>query len=464
MNKYLILFSMLLTQVAPAQFNAQNITLLSQYDDVTIPAEPNLDIRYNGIWGWDDGNGHEYACIGASNGVHIIEVTNSAAPQFRAFIPGCVTNSIWRELKTYDKYLFMVSDDAGANCLQIADLSYLPDSVHIVHQSDSIIKTSHTIFVNKNRLYCGGVRGSSLGSGLASMVVFDISNPAAPVLLRKLSDDYPAISYVHDMYVRNDTVYASAAYQGMHIYLFDTLTNTFNQLASFTTYPASGYNHSSALSADGKTLIFADEVPTGLPLKSVDISDLQNITWLTNFRSTPASTATPHNPFMKYGHYIIVGYYQDGVQIFDVSNPSFPIRTGFFDTNPSDGAGLANPNYTGCWGVYVDLPSGNILASDMQNGLFVLNANTALGQTETQTKFINVYPNPASNVLTLNTKAFRNPSIKVYDALCNLMPIEFHKFDNNQSSAKVSGLTPGIYVVVISDQNGSATSRFQIVH
>ncbi|HQV01464.1 MAG TPA: choice-of-anchor B family protein, partial [Bacteroidia bacterium] len=356
MKTHLLSALVLFTQLLHAQFNSQNITMLSNYDDSTIAAEPALGIRYNGIWGWSDGNGHEYACIGASNGVHIIEVTNPTTPQLRAFIPGCVTNAIWRELKTYSHYLYMVSDDGGPNCFQIADLSYLPDSVHIVHQADTIIRTSHTIFVDKNRLYCGGVRGGVFSTIPAAMAVFDISNPATPVLLRKLSDDYPGISYVHDMYVRNDTVYASAAYQGMHIYRFDTLTNTFNQIASLTQYPASGYNHSSAITGDGNTLIFADEVPTGLPLKSVDISDFQNVTWKTNFTSTLTSTATPHNPFMKYNHYCIVGYYQDGVQIFDVSNASMPIRTGFFDTNPTDGAGLPNPNYSGCWGVYVDLP------------------------------------------------------------------------------------------------------------
>ncbi|HEY6437115.1 MAG TPA: hypothetical protein VIY47_11045, partial [Ignavibacteriaceae bacterium] len=174
-------------QFAQAQYSSQNISLLSNFDDVTVPAEPGYGIRYNGIWGWADGAGKEYACIGASNGVYIVEVTNPATPMQRDFIPGCVVNCIWRELKTYNNYLYMVSDDFGPNCLQIADLSYLPDSVHIVHQSDQILTQSHTIFIDGNKLYCGAPTGNAVGGATEQMAVFSLANPASPLLLRKLS-------------------------------------------------------------------------------------------------------------------------------------------------------------------------------------------------------------------------------------------------------------------------------------
>ena len=54
--------------------------------------------------------------------------------------------------------------------------------------------------------------------------------------------------------------------------------------------------------------------------------------------------------------------------ITDISHPNNPIEVGHYDTYPQ---GSGNGFY-GCWGVYPYLPSGNILASDMQNGLFVL--------------------------------------------------------------------------------------------
>ena len=49
------------------------------------------------------------------------------------------------------------------------------------------------------------------------------------------------------------------------------------------------------------------------------------------------------------------------------SNPAAPDLVRFYDTYP-----LPNGSqYRGAWGVYPFLPSGNILLSDMQTGLYV---------------------------------------------------------------------------------------------
>ena len=63
-------------------------------------------------------------------------------------------------------------------------------------------------------------------------------------------------------------------------------------------------------------------------------------------------------------------------------------------------------SYRGAWGVYPFLPSGNILVSDMQSGLFVfappINDTTTLEEKE---KLI-IYPNPCQdqiNIITDNT-------------------------------------------------------------
>ena len=453
----LILIIACLPLLSYSQFPSQNITMLSQFDDITVMPEPVYSIRYNGVWGWHDGNGKEYAIIGATNGVYIVEVTNPAAPVQRDFVPGCVTGCIWRELKTYNNYLYMVSDDGGPNCLQIADLSYLPDSVHIVHQSSQILTRSHTIFVDGNKLYCGIPTGNAVG-GTEQMAVFSLANPANPVLLRKLSDDYPSIDYIHDMYVRNDTVYASASFDGLHIYTFNA-NNTFTEINSITTYPFSGYNHSSALTDDSQTLIFCDEVPTGLPLKAYDISNILNPVFKSTFTSTASTTATPHNPFMMNDHYCVVAYYQDGIQIFDVSNPASVVRTGFFDTNPNNCPACPNPSYSGCWGAYTELPSGNILASDMQNGLFILNANAALGVSNptVTTNSINVFPNPAHDLLHINLSLTReeNLQLEIFDLMGKMV---FSKQEqvlagSHTLDCNIENLSKGIYVLKV---NGSA--------
>ena len=92
---------------------------------------------------------------------------------------------------------------------------------------------------------------------------------------------------------------------------------------------------------------------------------------LVKVSSAPNPGAIAHNPFIK-DCLAIISYYHEGVQIYDVSNPATPIRVGYFDTDTTIGNGNYSPNYRGCWGVYPFLPSGNIIAADRKNGLFVL--------------------------------------------------------------------------------------------
>ena len=66
-----------------------------------------------------------------------------------------------------------------------------------------------------------------------------------------------------------------------------------------------------------------------------------------------------------------MSYYGDGVKVVDVSNPLIPVEVGWYDTFPQ-GAGSG---FMGCWGVYPYFASGNIISSDLTNGLHVLNFN-----------------------------------------------------------------------------------------
>lgn len=380
-------------------YPSQNISLLSNWFDSTVVSEPQHGIKYNGVFGWSHPvDGREYAIIGSTAGTYFIEVTNPAQPVMRDYVPGRRDSCVWREIQTYKNFCYMVSDDALPNSFQIVDLLPLPDSVHVVHDSTNIMSRCHTIFVDGDKLY-GGIPKGPFGS--SSMAVFSLkNNPESPFLLRRLEEDYTGMDATHDMFVRNDTIYASMSNSGFFVFRFDTLLNKFNMLGSLTTYPFEGYNHSSSLTENGSISIMCDEVPAGLMVKAVDVSDFSDITVSSSFQSNAG--ATPHNPYVVGNDRVVIAYYQDGVQIYDISNPSIPVRSGYFDTRPEigDNNGYPGDPYQGCWGAYTKLPSGNLLASDMQNGLFVLNASVALGTNPSKisSRFLSesfqIFPNP----------------------------------------------------------------------
>ena len=63
--------------------------------------------------------------------------------------------------------------------------------------------------------------------------------------------------------------------------------------------------------------------------------------------------------------------YERGLTVLDITDPATPAEVGFFDTyTPSN-----NASFNGAWGVYPFLPSGNILVSDINSGLYILKDN-----------------------------------------------------------------------------------------
>ncbi|CAN5420637.1 hypothetical protein BH10BAC1_BH10BAC1_15180 [soil metagenome] len=457
----LFIFAILTSIQLHAQYSSQNISLLGHWWNPAQPPEPSYGIKYNSVWGWVDtaDSNREYAILGSGLGTHIIDVSNPSSPIEVDFVPGRRSSVIWREYKTYGKYLYAVSDDVAPNSLQIMDLSYLPDSVKVVYDDNALFERSHTIYIDGDKLYGGSVTLAS-GAGYHQMAIYSLANPEAPTFLHSLITDYPSCGVAHDMLVRNDTVYASMGYAGFFIYTYNPGTNTFTELNSLVSYPDNGYNHSSTMTPDGKTLVFCDEVPANKSVHVVDLTDVFNLNIPSMFKSNEGATA--HNPYMYGSDRVVIAYYQDGLQIFDISNTALPTRTGYFDTDTLHGLNDNYPTtdtYHGAWGAYVDLPSGNILVGDMQNGLYILDASLALGIRENNigNNNISVFPNPASNYFSISLKF-----PKEEDVLFELFDVSGRKIFSKKETIGAGNTTKtvhldqyekGMYVLKISGKN-----------
>jgi len=454
--KKLLLFAWL---SLPALFQAQTYSSLNM--TLSAVSNPQSTIfndispgqKYSGVWGWyQSSKNREYAIVGSVTGTYFIDVTIPTAPVVCDYVAGQCT-SVWREIQTYQNYAYVVSDGYSPNSLQIIDLKYLPDSVHVKYDNNAYFENSHTVYIDGNKMYCGGVTYSN--SAYSSMNVYSLATPTAPVLLRSLDQDYPAISAVHDMFVRNDTSFVSAGYQGLHVFKL-TGSNTFTALGSLTTYAQSGYNHSSYLTPDGQNLFFCDEVPAALSIKSASVSNLGNISVSANFKPNNNADFVAHNPYIKE-KWLFVSCYQDGIQLYDIANPTAPQLYGHFDTYPqggvSNGNNYGSTSYMGNWGAYVFLPSGLILAGDMQNGLFILKTNIALENKENSagTLQVGVYPNPVSERLyfSVNTVTPARFQVNIVNMLGeNVLATE----TNCKEGLDVSSLSAGVYLLTLNSQ------------
>ncbi len=339
-------------------------------------AQLNLTLRSNlpypvalaNIWGYVDTLGNEYALVGTASGISIVNVTNPDSPVEMFTVPGATSE--WREIRTKGKYAFVTTEN-GTSGLQIVDLSNLPASINSHYWSPTIngtqLKTIHALQVDGNYLY---LYGSNIpgGSGHGHSLFIDVTNPWTPSYVGQYI--YPGggnSSYVHDGYVRNDTMYEGHIYNGffavvdVHDHANPHLLATQNTPGSFT--------HNTWLSDDSKTLFTTDEVANSF-LTSYDLTDLANITEKDRIQSNPGSQVIVHNTHV-INDYCVTSWYKDGVLIVDGHRPENLVIVANYDTYA---AGVGN-GFNGDWGAYPYLPSGNLLVSDIDNGLFVFTPN-----------------------------------------------------------------------------------------
>ena len=131
----------------------------------------------------------------------------------------------------------------------------------------------------------------------------------------------------------------------------------------------------------------------------------------TTFLSGVDSNSMAHNLIIK-DNYVYVSHYHDGLWIWDISNPSNPVVIGNYNTYLPDD----HDSYRGAWGVYPLLPSGNILISDMQSGLFVLSPpeiqNSNISELD---KEISVFPNPFNDEINIHINNQSECTAYIYD-------------------------------------------------
>ncbi|MDZ4668305.1 MAG: choice-of-anchor B family protein [bacterium] len=431
-----------------AQPISSGVSLLGKWNNPNLP-------RLNGYQIWNDLTTYydsikvrEYVVAGSTDSIYFLDVTDPKNIKLCDVEDGVARNVVNRDYECFSHYAYCVSDNGGKGSMQVFDLQYLPDSVHKVYDSDSMSYNTHSIFIEakSKRMYLCVNRLKS--GGIAAMDVVSLDNPEHPFWIGRLQvptfgDGAPAFRNVHEVYVRNDTAYCSVEYQGLWIFDLRDLKKQ-RLITTIRSYPENGYNHSSSLDASGKNIMFTDEVPGGLSIKIFSIKDIYNPILLSQFRSNPGATA--HNAHW-IGSFAYVSYYHDGFYIFDINDPSAPSIAGYYHTSPWPPENYEG--YKGCWGIDTKLPSGNVVASDMGEGFFVLRVDSMLtGLSKKLSKeLVQTKPNPFCEKLIIeHLPLIKEPIVlTIYDVKGELVLQK--NIWGPTFEAETSGLNQGMYFV-----------------
>lgn len=343
MKKVILLLVILIATSAFAQKN------LSFLGNLTYGS-----IELSDIWGYVDTAGNEYALVGLQTGVSIVDVSNPAVPNELFFVPGPFSD--WRDIKIWSTYAYITNEKSGG--LQIIDLSNLPSSIVDTFWNDTIgLNTAHNLYIDENGF--AYIFGSNVSGGGA--LILDLTSPLNPVYMGNYG-----VNYVHDGFVRGDTLWSAEINAGMFGVV--DVSNKSSPTVLATQSTPNAFAHNTWPSDDG-TVLFTTDERSGAYIAAYDVSTLGNITELDRYRTPKLTNVIPHNVFFL-NNYLVNSYYTEGVTMVDATKPDNLVEIGYYDTSPYSGNG-----YLGAWGVYPYLPSGNIIVSDIDDGLFILSPN-----------------------------------------------------------------------------------------
>ena len=363
----------------PATYSGNgNVTLLGQLNP-RAPFTSHSDNSstgqsYLGIWGYASA-GREYALLTHSQGLSITEVTDPANPGEIQFIPSA-GGRIQRDIDTYldpvsGKTYAYFGGQEGANLYSI-DLSYLPGTI----PASGIVDLGRTNWTHTLQVADGLLFVNSAGSSLGCRIFDAQANPANPPLLAQSWSG--SDRDCHDSFTRDNILYSADGYSTRWriVDIAGIRGGSAPTLLGETAMKSGVYAHSNWLSDDSQYMYSFEEFNIE-DITVFDVSDPANPVNVETFQwSGDATGNSPvHNGQVK-GDLLHVAYYEAGYRVFDISDPANPVEVGMYETwRDPDGDGAFNKSITGiengAWNVYTDLPSGDVLVSDTQSGLFI---------------------------------------------------------------------------------------------
>ncbi|MGE3545727.1 MAG: hypothetical protein AB7L28_17450, partial [Kofleriaceae bacterium] len=79
---------------------------------------------------------------------------------------------------------------------------------------------------------------------------------------------------------------------------------------------------------------------------------------------------------MAFGNRAYVSYYQDGVRVFDLSDPTKPALIGYYNSWDPQSDAVSNDFFEGAVGIDVDFARDLIFVADAPRGLIILRDET----------------------------------------------------------------------------------------
>ncbi len=355
-----------------ASFESKNVSLRAW---IPLNQFPNgaAQTSAGDCWGYVSPSGREYAIIGIRAGTAFVEITNPSSPVQVGYVAG--PSSLWKDVTIIGHYAYTCSE--GGQGIQVIDLAQIDSGVvtHVRNVGANGHSSTHTLLSNPDSGYLYAV-GCNIANG--GVVVYNANvDPSNPTFAGQWSTRYTheaqIVSYTSGPMAGKEICYAFPIFSNDGLDVLDVTNKSNITRLTIGQYPQANGSHQGWLSEDRRYLYIDDELDedVGVTPSLTRIMNVENpaqATFAGSFSS--GSTAKDHNQYVK-GRYIYQSNYCAGLRIYDAIDPLHPVLVGHFDTRPETN----NTSYNGAWGNYPFFPSGTIIVSDINRGLFVLDAH-----------------------------------------------------------------------------------------
>jgi choice-of-anchor B domain-containing protein len=410
----------------------------------------------NDSWGWTDPlDGKEYAIVGLNNGTAFIDISQPTSPVYLGKLPTHTTPSMWRDIKVYNNFAFVVSEASGHG-MQVFDLTKLrnvtnPPQTFTSDAHYNGFGNAHNVAINPSQPFAYVVGSGTFNGGPH---VIDISDPLNPVFAGGYGTDF----YSHDAQILtysgpdNDYV-GSEIYIGSNedeLVILDVSDKSNITNISTISYSNIGYTHQAWLTEDERFLLLGDEldeISFGFNTRTIvfDLLDLDNP--VVHMEYSANNPSIDHNGYVYNGLYYLSSY-TAGLRVLDVTDIANQniSEVGFFDSFSSSD----NLAFDGLWNAYPFFDSGNIVLSDINSGFLLVRDSTLSTNNPMVDQNLKLYPNPTRNFVNISAENNLIHEINIYDHLGKLVYAE-NGMNQPKKQVNIEHLQTGIYIVNINN-------------
>ncbi|AKJ02043.1 Hypothetical protein AA314_03669 [Archangium gephyra] len=298
------------------------------------------------------------ADTGATGGLSVFDVTDRAHPILRKTI-SLTGDSSWNGVWARGDGLYITSTKWGVLVYDISN----PADPQLVRTLPGSAASVHTVVVDGERLYAMDIRNNRV-------LMYDVKEPLQPLLLGAYS--VPGGEYLsgipHDAFAYQNRLYINQ--MGLGYYVVDVADPANPKpLGAYTYAVENNWSHTNVVGTfAGRTIAFEGGEVDGAYLRVLDVTDPAKIVKIGEARMR---TQTSIHNMVLVGKRLYVTWYADGVRVFDVANPTQPKQIAHYNSFRDSDPGRTEGLLVGAIGIRVP-GDGYVYSVDVTRGLLIL--------------------------------------------------------------------------------------------